>query len=225
MTQDHRDQIRRSEAAGNSRRRILQMLGVGGASGLLAVLGLEAMAADRPYERLQDRSKRRNRKQRNNNQNNNNQNTKPNNQNSNGGGGLGDIFALGSSVAFSNPTASTYTIQVIGPNGDVNFTCPPGFNATLSHSDISVEFIIRYAGAHADLYMRAYNPDVGEPYVAYEINGGCVGNCSPGPVGLASNAFSVGEIFTIPWFDGKSFQVERQSDSSDYKMFLVTALA
>ena len=62
---------------------MLRALGVGGAGGLLAVVGQAARAADRPHERLQDRSEQRNRKQRNNKDNNQNNN----NDNNNRGGG------------------------------------------------------------------------------------------------------------------------------------------
>jgi hypothetical protein len=60
----------------------LRVLGVGGASGLLAAAGLEAIAGEPPHQRLQDRSKQRNRKQRNN-------KNKNNNDNNGGGGQLG----------------------------------------------------------------------------------------------------------------------------------------
>ncbi|MDQ3224566.1 MAG: hypothetical protein M3Q75_14020 [Gemmatimonadota bacterium] len=77
MNQEHVDQISRTLASGLSRRGALRVLGVGGASGLLAVVGQTARAADRPHEILQDRSEQRNRKQRNNNKNKNNQTNQP----------------------------------------------------------------------------------------------------------------------------------------------------
>ncbi len=64
MDQKRFDQISRTLATGLSRRGVLRVLGVGGASGLLAVVGQAVRAADRPHERLQDRSEQRNRKQR-----------------------------------------------------------------------------------------------------------------------------------------------------------------
>jgi hypothetical protein len=64
--QERIDQVSRTLAAGNSRRGVLTALGVGTASGLLAVMMHGAMAGERPHERLQDRSKQRNHKQRNN---------------------------------------------------------------------------------------------------------------------------------------------------------------
>jgi hypothetical protein len=80
--QERIDQLSRIFAAGSSRRGILRALGVVGASGLLAVAGHEAIAGERPHQRLQGRTPKRNRKQRNNkNQNNNNDN--------NGGSQLG----------------------------------------------------------------------------------------------------------------------------------------
>ncbi len=81
-------QISRTLASGLSRRGVLRALGVGGASGLLAVAGLAARAADRPHERLQDRNEQRNRKQRNKNDNqNDNDSDKNKNKDKNGGGG------------------------------------------------------------------------------------------------------------------------------------------
>jgi hypothetical protein len=58
------DTITRTLASGLSRRGVLRTIGVVGAGGLLAVVGQTARAADRPHERLQDRSEQRNRKQR-----------------------------------------------------------------------------------------------------------------------------------------------------------------
>jgi hypothetical protein len=83
--QERIDQLSRIFAAGSSRRGILRALGVVGASGLLAVVGHDAMAGERPHQRLQDRTPKRNRKQRNNK----NANTNDNNNNNGGGGQLG----------------------------------------------------------------------------------------------------------------------------------------
>lgn len=88
MDQERMDQISRTLATGNSRRGLLRALGVGGASGLLAVVGIEAIAVERPHQRLQDRSKQRNRKQRNN-RNKNQVQDQDNNANNSGGGQLG----------------------------------------------------------------------------------------------------------------------------------------
>jgi hypothetical protein len=231
MDQERMDQISHTLAAGSSRRGILRALGVGGASGLLAVVGREAMAADRPHERLQDRTPKRNRKQRNKNQNNNDNNKNDNNNNDNQNTNqLGGFFGLGASVAFSNPTSSTYKIRVIGENGDLNYDCPPGFNATLSTDDTAVLFVIQYPGWADNLYMQAFNPLIGEPVVDYDTEYNCThsGEVSPpiycGP-NMVQTELSEGESVTIPWLNGKSFTAERQSDSSDFKMFLVTALA
>ena len=79
--QERIDQFSRTLATGRSRRELMRVLGVGGASSLLAAVGLEAMAGERPHQRLQDRSKQRNRKQRNSN------NKNQNSNNNNGGGG------------------------------------------------------------------------------------------------------------------------------------------
>jgi hypothetical protein len=86
--QERIDQLSRIFAAGSSRRGILRALGVVGASGLLAVVGHEAMAGERPHQRLQDRTPKRNRKQRNN-RNKNQVQEQDNNANNGGGGQLG----------------------------------------------------------------------------------------------------------------------------------------
>ena len=90
MTQYSVDQIGRRLAAGGSRRGLLRALGVGGASGLLAVVGYEAIAGERPHQRLQDRTPKRNRKQRNN-RNKNQVQEQDNNANNGGGGKLGSV--------------------------------------------------------------------------------------------------------------------------------------
>ena len=229
--QERIDQPSRTLAAGNSRRGLLRALGVGGASGLLAVMGQAAIAGERPHQRLQDRSKHRNRKQRNKRQDNQDNDNKQNNtQNTNGGGGLGGVFGLGVSVAFNNPTTSTYTIRVVGENGDLNYTCPPGFNATLSTDDTAVVFAIHLQGWADNLFLQAINPLIGEPYVISGSEYTCThsGEVSP-PIFCGTDAqepsLDVGESAVFSWLNGKSFKAERQSDSSDYKMFLVTALA
>ncbi len=96
MDPERFDQISRTLGSGLSRRRVLHALRAVGVGGLLALMGHDVRAADRPHERLQDRSEQRNRKQRNTNQNNNN-NNKNNRNNTNdpkdGGGsqlGAGD---------------------------------------------------------------------------------------------------------------------------------------
>ena len=229
MIQDHGDHLSRPVAAARSRRALLHALGAASASGLLALVGHEALAGERPHQRLQDRSKRRNRKQRNQRQRNDN----GNNTNKNGqsrGNQLGGVFGPGVSVAFSNPTSSTCTIRVVGENGDLNYTCPPGFNATLSTDDTAVVFVIHLDGWADNLFLQAINPLVGEPYVISGTEYNCThsGEVSPpiycGPT-LGETSLDVGESVTIPWLNGTSFKAERQSDSSDDKMFLFTALA
>src|SRR5215212_1219916 len=69
MDSERFDTITRTLASGLSRRGVLRTIGVVGAGGLLAVVGQTVRAADRPHERLQDRSEQRNRKQRQNTQN------------------------------------------------------------------------------------------------------------------------------------------------------------
>jgi hypothetical protein len=230
MSQDFVEDVRRRLVAGSSRREILRTIGVGGASGLLAVVGQEALAADRPHQRLQDRSKQRNKKQRNKRQNNNQNNKNQSNNNQSKGNQLGGVFGLGVSVAFNNPTSSTYTIRVVGENGDLHYSCPPGFNATLSTDDTAVVFVIHLDGWTDNLFLQAINPLIGEPYVIAGSENVCThsGEVSP-PIFCGSDAvepsLDVGESAVISWQSGKSFKAERQSDSSDFKMFLFTALA
>jgi hypothetical protein len=221
MDRERIDTISRILASGLSRREVLRVLGVGGAGGIL-VVGPAARAGERPHENLLDRTPQRNRKQRNNkNKNNKNQNQNNDNETNGGGGQLGGWFSLGCSVAFRNQNSDAYAIEVIGENGDLFLDCPPGFNATLSADDTAVEFNIYHEGWAKGLYIVAVNPDVGEPEVKYRQAGGC----DKGAIDCTTTqSLSVGEAFTLDW-NGASFYVERQSDSTDYKMFLVTALA
>jgi hypothetical protein len=211
MNQEHIDQNTRPLGSGLSRRGMLRTLGGIGAGGLLAVVGHEAQAADRPHQRLQDRTPQRNRKQRNKN-NNQNKNATNDTQNANQ---LGDALALGCSVAFTNQIAVTYKVTVIGENGNVLFDCPPGFNSTLSVNDGPVTFVIQYSEWEKDLWIQAFNPDFGAPGVVYQANG-CADDCG------TTQTLSEETGFWINWY-GNSFLVERQLDSSDYKMFFVTA--
>jgi hypothetical protein len=248
------DQISRGEAAGSSRRRVLRALGVGGASGILAVVGQGAQAGKRPHERLQDRSKRRNRKQRNKNQQNqdnqqnqNNQNDDNNNDNNkendpnNGGGGLGGFFGLGTSVSYAHQNADIYYIRVMGVNGDVNFVFGPhDKTAVLSVTDedgndeSAVTFIINYPGWADKLYIQAANYPFAEPSADYDKAQNVLNADGSNPHAsraivisptMSFHSLDVGDSYQLDWEGGKSFKVERQSDSSDYKMFLVTALA
>jgi hypothetical protein len=231
MTQDDDEQISRTLAAGNSRRKILRALGVVGASGLLAVAGLEVMAGERPHQRLQGRTPQRNRKQRNKNNNNNQNNNSNNNQNTNGGGGLGSIFGLGTSLSFHNQSTVTFWVQI--PASGQGLWCGPGFSGTLDAGDEAVTFVINYSPQWSgSLHIGAFNPDIGEPWVEFGREGACdssdpqhVEDC------YDHHPLSVGESFQFDWggapdgVEQRSFKAERQSDSSDYKMFLITALA
>ena len=247
MDQERMDQFSRTLAAGNSRRGLLRALGAGGASGLLAVAGLEAVAGDLPHQRLQDRSKRRNRKQRNkrqdnqdDNQNQNNDN-QDNNDNNNGGGGLGSIFGLGTSVAYAHQNADIYDIRVMGENGDVNYVFGPSDPTSIlsvtepdGNDESAVTFIINYPGWTDKLYIQAANYPFSLPSADYDkaqnvLNpDGSNSHASRAIVSSPTMSFhslDVGDSYQVDWEDGKSFKIERQSDSSDYKMFLVTALA
>src|SRR5215212_9241267 len=114
MNQEHVDQSTGTLGSGQSRRGVLRTLGVVGASGLLAMVGQAARAADRPHENLQDRSEQRNRKQRNKNKNN------QTNQ-------LGSTFGLGVSVEIYNQNSATYSVRIAD---DVVVTqYPPGYRA------------------------------------------------------------------------------------------------
>jgi hypothetical protein len=246
MDQDRNTQSRRSLAAGNSRRRILRLLGLGGASGILAVVGQAAQAGKRPHERLQARSKRRNRKQRNRNQNNQNnqQNQNDNNDqdnNDNNGGGLGGVFGLGTSVAYAHQNAHIYYIRVFGVNGDANFVFGPSDPTTIlsvteedGNDESAVTLVIDWPGWTDKLYFQAANYPFGDPSADYDkaqnVLNADGSHPHPSSAVVRSTTMSfhkldVGESYQLDWEDGKSFKVERQSDSSDYKMFLVTALA
>jgi hypothetical protein len=241
MDQERIEQISPALAAGDSRRGVLRALGVVGASGLLAVAGLEVGASKRPHQHLQDRSKRRNRKQRNKSQDQNqntNQPNKNNNNNNSNGGGLGSALGgLGVSVEFWNQNTVSYPIRVLGPNGDVSYVYDQGERSILSFTDGSaytpaVIFVIEGPGWTDELYIQAWNPFVGQPTVDYDKAQNCLtpsGDTNePGsPINcganMSHNALAEAGSFTFTW-EGTSFKVERQSDSDDYKMFLVTAL-
>lgn len=242
MDQERIDDLSRSLAAGSSRRGLLQALGIGGASGLLAVFGLEAIAGERPHQRLQDRSKRRNRKQRNKRQDNkDNQNQNNSNQNSNGGGGLGAFIGRGTSVAYAHQNADIYYIRVFGVNGNVDYVVGPSsptfiLSATEpdGNDESAVTFTINYPGFTDKLYIQAANYPFGDPSADYDnaqnvLNpDGSNSHASRAIVSSPTMSFhqlDVGDSYQLDWQDGRSFKVERQSDSDDYKMFLVTALA
>ena len=78
------DTLVRSFAPSGTRRRLLAGLPLLGA---LAVVGEDEAAAERPLDRVRQRTAQRNRKQRNTNQNNKRKNTKQNNGGGGGGGG------------------------------------------------------------------------------------------------------------------------------------------
>ncbi len=222
MTQDHREPVSSSEAVRNSRRGVLRALGVGGATGLLAVAGLEALAGERPHQRLQDRTPQRNRKQRNKRQNNKNNNQ--NNNQTSGGGGLGGIFdTLGTSVAFRNLSDISYEVYVL--NSDQLLECGPGYYATLYAGSDLLEFVFRLPEwGEADLQIGASNPAIGDPWVEYGQEGACDSSDQQAAEDCYDHhPLDVGDSFAFAW-QARSFTAERQSDSSDYKMFLVTAL-
>jgi hypothetical protein len=99
MDAEHVDRIAKVLGRGASRRRLLRLGSALLPVGLLAAWPREVAAAERPHERLQDRTPQRNRQQRNNrrsntnNKNDNNQNN--NNQNNNDGDGSGGGGQLG----------------------------------------------------------------------------------------------------------------------------------
>jgi hypothetical protein len=247
MDQERIDQLSRILAAGNSRRRILRLIGVGGTSRLLAAVEQGAWAGRRPHERLQDRTKRRNRKQRNKNQNNqqdqnNNNNNNDNNDNdtNNNGGGLGGFFGLGTSVAYAHQNSAIYYIRVMGVNGDVNYVFGPSDRPAIlsvteedGNDESAVTFVIDYPGWTDKLYIQAANYPFGDPSADYDkaqnVLNADGSHPHPSSAVVRSSTMSfhkldVGESYQLDW-EGKSFKIERQSDSSDYKMFLVTALA
>jgi hypothetical protein len=78
------DTLTRAIARTGTRRRLVALLAALPLGGLLTDLAQDDVAAERPIDRIQQRTPQRNRKQRNN-----TKNTKNNNNNNNGGGGLG----------------------------------------------------------------------------------------------------------------------------------------
>ncbi|MDQ2655122.1 MAG: hypothetical protein M3Z20_18985 [Chloroflexota bacterium] len=248
MDQERIDQICRTLGPGLSRRGALRALAVGGVSGLLAVVGQGTQAGKRPHEHLQARSKRRNRKQRNKNQDNqdnnqtsnNNNNQNNNNNNNNGGGGLGGVFGLGTSVAYAHQNSDIYDIRVFGVNGDVNYVFGPHDKPAIlsvtepdGNVESAVTLVVDWPGWTDKLYFQATNYPFGDPSADYDkaqnvLNAdGSHPHPSSAVVHSTTMSFhklDVGDSYQLDW-DRKSFKVERQSDSSDYKMFLVTALA
>ncbi len=75
-----------------TRRWLVRLVGSLSLGGVLAVVGAEASAAERPHERLGQRTPQRNRRQRNDNDNDKNQNNK---NNTNDGGSGGNTSGLG----------------------------------------------------------------------------------------------------------------------------------
>src|SRR5215207_7289686 len=105
------DTLVRAIARSGTRRRLLAGLPLLGA---IAVVGEYEAAAQRPLDRVQQRTPQRNRKQRNSNQNNNNNN---NNKNDGGGGGVGDLNATctccpGTQVYYADANVCCFPGQV-----------------------------------------------------------------------------------------------------------------
>jgi hypothetical protein len=118
------DTLVRSIARSGTRRRLLAGLPL---LGTLAVVGEDEAAAQRPLDRLQQRTTQRNRKQRNNNQNNNNNNNNNNQNNGGGGGGGGNNNGGGGGGGLRTPNATCTCCpgtQVYYP--DANVCCSPG---------------------------------------------------------------------------------------------------
>ena len=111
------DTLVRAIARSGTRRRLLAGLPLLGA---IAVVGDDEAAAQRPLDRVQQRTPQRNRKQRNSNQNNksnNNNNNNDNNKNDGGGGGVGDLNATctccpGTQVYYADANVCCFPGQV-----------------------------------------------------------------------------------------------------------------
>jgi hypothetical protein len=150
----------------------------------------------------------------------------PNNVSNNGRGvnQLGGIFSMDCSVSFRNQSAVSYEVYL--RNTDQLLECGPGFSGPLYAGGDLLEFVFRLPEwGEEDLQLGFSNPDIGEPWVEYGQEGICdssdqqqVQDC------YDHHPLDVAEIVRFDWQE-RSFSVERQSDSSDYKMFLVTALA
>ena len=81
MDGSHFDTLARAFATSGTRRRLVALLAALSLGAVLTTLGEDAAAAERPIDRVQQRTPQRNRKQRN------NQNNQNKNKNKNGGGG------------------------------------------------------------------------------------------------------------------------------------------
>lgn len=128
----------------------------------------------------------------------------------------------------------------MGVNGDVNYVFGPHDNPAIlsvteedGNDESAVTFIIDYPGWTDKLYIQAANYPFAEPSADYDKAQNVLNADGSNPYAsdaivrsttMSFHHLSVGESYQLDW-EGKSFKVERQSDSSDYKMFLVTALA
>jgi hypothetical protein len=155
MDQKRFDQISRTLATGLSRRGVLRVLGVGGASGLLAVVGQAAMAGERPHQHLQDRSEQRNRKQRQNGQNDNNdQNDKHERAHHHR---LRDVEAT-----FINNGFTDLVVTVGSTNHYLKHEQRVTVTQSLSHLDAILDPLL---GGAIRYVFSATNPGIGLPWV------------------------------------------------------------
>jgi hypothetical protein len=143
------------------------------------------------------------------------------------------LFSKDCSVAFLNQTGTTFQVNIQLDSGywscDTSgcLSCGPGFNSPI-YADGSVTFNINANewGAHDGVSyddtwvgITASNPDVGEPKMTIGPLTEYYG------VDLSqSESLAVGEGFQYRWASPNgTFYLERLADTSDYKMFRVTA--
>jgi hypothetical protein len=130
------------------------------------------------------------------------------------------LFSKGCSVSFRNQNSVTYTVKCsVADARGISATrdCPRGFSDKILSADDDIQGTIHVPGWPQDLVLLAQNPAIGQPSAAL------------GPaqyIAYQGHSLAEGEGFDyIGWDSTSRFHMERLADSSDYKEFLITALA
>jgi len=198
MDSERFDTISRTLASGLSRRGVLRTLRAVGAGGLLAVVGHEARAADRPHERLQDRNEQRNRKQRQNTQNDtNDQNDKHERAHHHR---LRDVEAT-----FINNGFTDLVVTV----GSTAHYLKHEQRVTLTQSRSSLDVILDpLVGGRILFVFTVVNPAIGLPYVQIKES------TASGEQLVLDERLVEGEQASCP-----GFLVGRLADTANYKVY------
>lgn len=139
------------------------------------------------------------------------------------------LFSKGVSLAFKNQGSDSFTVSVMFDNGGSSSrVADPGFYDTLyaDSGSVTIQLAAAAWGATGWLQIDAVNPAIGAPYVKMGPPERCgYYECSS----TQSQSLSEGEGFDYVWNWGApgqsdTFRADRLSDSSDYKLFLITAL-